>query len=127
MSSFTDSVLELRWNPDGIDEDRWILLHPIVWEVDELDAGHEVITVPAGFETDLASVPRLLWPAIPPHGRHGAAAVLHDWLYKQRRPRAWADRQFRLALAALGVRWVKRWAMWFGVRIGGGPKLFRDW
>jgi hypothetical protein len=39
------------------------------------------ITVPAGFETDLASVPRLLWGLIPPYGRYIRAAIIHDYLY----------------------------------------------
>jgi len=39
------------------------------------------ITVPKGYKTDLASVPRLLWVIIPPFGRYSQAAVIHDYLY----------------------------------------------
>ncbi len=43
------------------------------------------ITVKAGFETDLASVPRPLWGfGLPPDGLHRAAAVIHDALYMAR-------------------------------------------
>ena len=38
------------------------------------------ITVPAGHRTDFASIPRVLWPLLPPVGRTGKAAVIHDWL-----------------------------------------------
>ncbi|MBK5931525.1 hypothetical protein CCR82_13610 [Halochromatium salexigens] len=36
--------------------------------------------VPAGHRTDFASIPRLLWPLLPPVGRSGKATVIHDWL-----------------------------------------------
>jgi len=34
--------------------------------------------VPKGFITDLASVPRLLWSAMPPYGLYLEAAIIHD-------------------------------------------------
>lgn len=39
------------------------------------------IVVPAGFETDFASIPRLFWRICPPWDRHMRAAVVHDYLY----------------------------------------------
>lgn len=42
------------------------------------------ITIPAGYVTDFSSVPRVLWPFIPPHGRAMAASVLHDYFYTHR-------------------------------------------
>ena len=42
------------------------------------------VTVPAGFVTDLASVPRLLWAIVPRDGLHNGAAVVHDFLYQHR-------------------------------------------
>lgn len=39
------------------------------------------LTVPAGFENDLASVPRILWWYISPFDL-GLAAVPHDWIYE---------------------------------------------
>lgn len=38
------------------------------------------ITVPAGYETDFASVPRAFWRILPPHGPYVPATVIHDWL-----------------------------------------------
>ncbi|MBK5931416.1 hypothetical protein CCR82_13035 [Halochromatium salexigens] len=31
-------------------------------------------------QAHFASIPRLLWPLLPPVGRSGKAAVIHDWL-----------------------------------------------
>lgn len=38
------------------------------------------IKVPAGFRTDLASTPRILWCWLPPMGEYSIAAVVHDYL-----------------------------------------------
>lgn len=40
----------------------------------------ERFTIPAGFRTDLASVPRVFWSVLPPFGDYAPAAVLHDAL-----------------------------------------------
>lgn len=48
------------------------------------DIGHkgsqQWVTVPAGYLTDGASVPRLFWSLLPPWGSYGQAAVVHDLL-----------------------------------------------
>ena len=41
------------------------------------------VTVPAGFETNMASSPRIVWWAIGPYDL-GPAALVHDWLYHTR-------------------------------------------
>lgn len=41
-----------------------------------------VITAPAGFVCDLASVPKALQPLFAPDGKWAAAAVIHDLLYQ---------------------------------------------
>ena len=82
--------------------------------------GRPLCTVPAGFITDFASVPRALWSIIPPHGKYSPAAVLHDYLYFTAMfPRAYADDIFLDAMRDLGVAMWKRWAMYAGVRVGG--------
>lgn len=79
------------------------------------------IVVPAGFKTDGASIPRLLWPVFGhPFERYAAAAVLHDSLYRiKTMSRAEADRIFLEAMAVLGVPKWKRNLMYAGVRAGG--------
>jgi len=62
--------------------------------------------VPAGYRTDFASIPRVVWSLLPPVGRSGKAAVIHDWLCDvrapaQRRPKMAAD-IINEALAVLG-------------------------
>ena len=42
------------------------------------------VTVPAGFQSDGASTPRIFWSIIPPWGIYGQAAVLHDYLCQTR-------------------------------------------
>ena len=39
----------------------------------------EIITVPAGFVTDLASIPRVVWSFFPPDGPWVKGAVIHDF------------------------------------------------
>lgn len=96
---------------------RWKLLADLVFNSAEVGA----VTVPAGYVTDFASVPRLplmYWLA---GDTAHEAAVVHDWLYSEQKvSRDVADRVFREASAASGVAWWRRWLMWAGVRIGGG-------
>lgn len=79
-----------------------------------------IIVVPAGFECDLASVPRVLWWWASPDGKYRAAAVIHDFLYRtQECSRRAADAVFYHAMRAAGVRRTQALAMWAGVRLGG--------
>jgi len=84
------------------------------------------ITVPEGFENDLASIPRLLAWAFPVNGRHRWAAVIHDWLYSNggeieglRLTRKQCDQIFLEGMETMGVGRVKRSLMFRGVRAGG--------
>jgi hypothetical protein len=78
------------------------------------------IRVPAGFVTDLASVPRALWWfAIPSDPRYIVASIVHDYLYRTGMvPRFLADAVFR-TLVDPGVGKKKRWLMWAAVRMAG--------
>lgn len=103
---------------DDTDSGRWRLTQPFEYAS---DIGKAVIIVPAGFETDLASTPRLpviYWLA----GNVATkAAVIHDFLYSDGRyPREVADAIFREASGVIGVAGWRRWLMWAGVRLGGG-------
>jgi hypothetical protein len=82
--------------------------------------GVEVV-VPEGFETDLASVPRLPIVYMAVGGRGHKAAVLHDWLYSTCMfPRLICDQYFYHALRESGVNYFYAKAMYAGVRAGGG-------
>jgi len=75
---------------------------------------------PQGFVTDLASIPRIFWWLLPPFGKYGKAAVLHDWCYSQGiHTKLWADNIFMEAMKVLEVpSWkvaiMYRMVRWFG-------------
>lgn len=86
-------------------------------------SGSEKIEVQAGFETDFASIPRLLWSVLPPHGKYAKAAVLHDWMYANAyRDKAYADKIFHEAMVVLGVSTFKAKLMYNAVKIFGRGK-----
>ena len=115
MSSFT-TELKVKPLPDGR---KWKLLEEFDYYLGNLGSGM-YIRVPAGFITDFASVPRLFWGILPPWGRYGKPAVLHDYLYQsQKFMRVLCDAIFYEAMCVLGVKWWKRWLLYLGVRIGG--------
>ena len=78
------------------------------------------IDVPAGYVTDLASVPRALWTVFPPHGRYAKAAIVHDYLYSNAiGSKRWADKVFLEAMGVLDVPKWRKWVMYFAVRLFG--------
>jgi hypothetical protein len=111
MTGF-ESPLDLRASAPG----RWLLLSPLPYVTER---GIRYV-VPAGFATDLASIPRLLRPLFDRNDASRAPSVLHDWLYHaQQTTRAEADSLFLEALKRSGVGFARRWAMYAGVRAGG--------
>ena len=115
MSSFTTD-LELSPLDDGY---SWKLLSPFRYRIGEMDSD-EIITVPKGFVTDFASIPRMLWVVLPPWGTYGKACVLHDYLYFSGiYDRNRCDDIFLESMGVLDVSWVKRRIMYRGVRTGG--------
>lgn len=99
---------------------EWNLAGPLYTRISTDDGEDSVtITVPAGFGTDLDSVPRWLPGAYAMFkGRAVLEAILHDYLYTLRYPRAWADEVF-LAVMGKRVAAIYRYPMWLAVRIGG--------
>lgn len=94
-----------------------ILLAPVTWRG---------ITLPTGFMSDGATVPRLLWSFLPPWGdRSTVAALIHDFSCDSLKAgravpgghtRFACDRLFRDALMELGVASWRAWTCWAGVR-----------
>lgn len=100
-----------------VDETTWFLDEDLVY----LSEAGRTFTVPTGTETDFASIPRFAWAVLPPTGRWGRAAVLHDFLYARKIvSREGADHLFLEAMRSLGVAWWKRRTMWLAVRAFGG-------
>lgn len=87
--------------------------------VEELSytGNHETFTVPVGFRTDFASVPRAFVWLLPRYGAYSQAAILHDYLlHCDITSRRDADGLFRRAMRELGVSVARRWLMWAAVR-----------
>lgn len=116
MSSFTDD-LDVRIKSSGKGRGRCgILLREFDYHVGA-EESDDVIHVPAKFETDFASSPFFVWPFIPPWGCYSKAAVIHDFLYRERkRTRKEADEIFLEAMAVLKVPAWQRYLMFWGVR-----------
>lgn len=103
---------------DDKDDGQWIVDEPLVYES---DVARALVTVPAGFQTDLASVPRLPIVYWLTGATSNAAAVVHDYLYSTRLvPREVADAVLREASAVTGVPAWRRGMMWAAVRLFGG-------
>lgn len=62
-----------------IGDRRWMTLDDLVFRSARYPG---LFVVPRGFQTDLASIPAIIWgPLLPPVGAHDRAAVLHDAAY----------------------------------------------
>ena len=88
------------------------------------------IVVPRGYLTDLLSVPRILWPILPPHGAGAWGALPHDLLYgtqfsfpgqSSEDARAMADRILLDAARDSGASTFRARTLCSGVRVGGLP------
>ena len=84
MKSFED-ILEVSPLGDG---KNWILKDVFYYQYK--DKGKNCrIEVPPKFMTDYASIPSILWWFGKPWGKHGMAAVIHDWLYWEQEIPGW--------------------------------------
>jgi len=105
------------------------------WRLEEsysYQDGANEITVPDGFEFDLASIPRALWWLISPFDLSIAAPLLHDYLYQHEGSpppgsidpprtysRAETDQLFRHVMEMEGVPGWRRSLAYAGVRTFG--------
>lgn len=120
MSSFTD-VLLVSPLDDG---KNWIIMRDFSYVTNGYRTNNKnqySITVPRGFITDFASIPRPLWWLFPKWGKYGNAAVIHDWLYwNQNIPRKKADLILYKAMTTLDVDKLSKRLIYLAVRICGG-------
>ena len=98
----------------------------ITWEVAEdfeyhvgLEDSNEVIKIPKGYLSDLASIPKPFWSLIGgPWGRYGYAAILHDYILQEKLyPAKRADQIFLEAMTVLKVPKWKRIVMYSALRV----------
>jgi Protein of unknown function (DUF1353) len=76
-------------------------------------------TIPANFETDLASIPKIAWPIMAPaHSSLIRAAIVHDWFYRKTCDftRQETDLIFYHILRNDGVSVIRASIMYYAVR-----------
>jgi hypothetical protein len=101
--------------------DKWELVDHFTVRIEEDNKPALILTVPRGFQTDLASVPRLPFAYMVFNGKARRSAILHDYLYSEQYPRAWADAVFLAAMES-EVGPVRRRLMYWGGRLAGGSR-----
>ncbi len=110
---------------------RWILTQDFIYRSEALGT----FTVPAGFETDFASIPRIAWQYVDPDDPCVLyPSIPHDALYNwkgvmatgQKYTRKQADDVFLEAMKEAGARWDIRAVAYRAVRIFGGKYWNED-
>ena len=120
MAFLTDLCLK------ALTPDLWALESPLIWE----DADRGRITIPAGFITDLASVPH--WvdaiPFLDRTGRSRRPGALHDGIYALGRIRGkdWADHTLEAACLAEGMHPRQARCYYLGVHWFGASSWAQD-
>ena len=101
----------------------YFLLDPISWSPSGPSADRfRSVTVPAGFVTDLASIPPVFYTWLRPDGDYTFAAIVHDYLYwEQALSRKEADDILKLAMEDLKVDSSATEAIFHAVRTFGQP------
>lgn len=105
---------------EDADTDMKRLLEDVIYQA----RNGNIYTVPAGYETDYASIPRALSWIYPKDGPYRKAAIVHDWLITDLLPTDQinsneVDRIFRQAMSDVGnIPKIRQWLMWCGVRLG---------
>lgn len=119
MSSFT-TPLVISPLPDG---KNWKLVEPFGYYEIWRDGFHTGFwQVATGFVTDFASTPWFIWWMFPPWGKYGQAAVLHDWLYRERSTYCSRKRADKIFYDAMLVCQTKKWKakiIYYSVRLFG--------
>lgn len=114
MNSMYSDDPTLTWHSNT---EMWELNKPftVTWQ------GREWV-IPAGFKTDLASIPRTLQGIVTKVGKHIQPAIAHDWFYENadkpefKITKVEADQMFLDGMKHVGVRWSKRYLMYWAVR-----------
>jgi hypothetical protein len=127
----------------------WALQRTLTYRTGPLTIPADIcaISVPPGFITDLASIPRWAWIILPPDGPWLKAAIIHDYLYETSGSGVWnnrppsvapakvftrrqADAILREGMQNRGVGPIRRTIIYLAVRIGGwagwGPSKKRQ-
>jgi hypothetical protein len=107
------------------DEYRYVVCEKIRFTID----GTEYF-IPKNFETDLASIPRFVWPYLSPaHSALMRASIVHDWFYRRTCDfnRYETDLIFYHMLRNDGVSFMTANVMYYGVRLFGWNSYNEDY
>lgn len=96
----------------------FMLRDDMSWEIGNTGV---FVTVPAGFVSDLASVPQVLWSfGLSPADKYTRAAIIHDYLYwTQSCTKRQSDNLLAIAMKESDVGWLKSTSVYTGVVVGG--------
>lgn len=125
MSAFLTN-LDVRNINDSVNSGRgkWQLLADFSYQS---DVANKTITVPVGFITDFASVPRIPVAYMLAGDTAHKAAVIHDWLYTSHElPREVADLVLQEAAIVGGSPAWRAKLIYVGVRVGGSGSYDAD-
>lgn len=114
MSSFTAPLILIAEPEERGGRGIFRVHRSFAYHIGFLGSGN-IVVVPAGFRTDLCSVPWFARPFVPIAGSMAKPALLHDWLVD--RGDARAHDVFDEALRVAGISAPLRVAMVLAVRI----------
>jgi len=116
MSKFTEKLV-VSLEKDGT---HWQLEKDFQYYT-QLFGDRVYITVPTGFRTDFASIPKIFHSFIKDKDKYNKASVVHDWLYHSKQfDRKTADKIFLEAMTVLNIHPIKRYIFYWAVRLFGG-------
>lgn len=72
-----NSPFKIQKFPDNM----YAVIQPLDWQPNVDQTALQPVTVPYGFVTDFASIPRIFWSLLSPDDDYAYAAVIHDYLY----------------------------------------------
>jgi len=98
----------------------YFLTQPITWRPDPGQEDVQAVTVPTGFVTDFASIPRIFWSLLKPDGNYAWAAVVHDYLYwTQGTSKDVADKTLLYAMEDFGISTLTKQSIYQAVHLFG--------
>ena len=138
MSTFTKPFtkpLIVRYVGEENKKAIWEIQESFVYYIGSLDS-EDYIEVPAGFQTDFATIPKALWSIFPPSGKYVKAAVIHDYLTSNKgqvkiseKERFFSKKEvddiFYEAMGVLGVSYFVKKMVYLSVRVFGNTTGYK--
>jgi hypothetical protein len=113
--------LDVRW--EKCDK---VTVWKILSEFSYIRTNGDIIKVPVGFETDMASIPRIFWAIFPPTGEYSKAAVIHDYVLDSGMEFQDANNLMKECMNCSGVHPVTKRAIYLAVCLYAKYKSLRS-